>query len=496
MVDAISAALALLSVDTPVVELAAQRLRAVAGVLRSAANRVRLAAVPQWSGAGHDAALAAIDRLGRQLTARATAAETASAVLTALASALQTVQAEAQTARRVLAAAGPQVQGAVSRQVDDALQRFDDADRRAAAVLADAYLGISMVQRVGPLTVAPLQRSQLLTESVVAVSALPSTPAAVAVWWAGLTPDARARLTSGWSWLAGGLDGVPAPVRDAVNRRRLAYALGDAQRTFAAQHPPDLTQLLAAAARVAELQALSQTLRRTPGSELLAFDATGDGRAVVASGDVEAGRSLAVFVPGMDNELADVPRLAEQANRLAHAAGPGVVVVTWLGYDTPRLFQVASDGLAKRGAGELQRFTAGVRSTGRERQHVTIVSHSYGTLVTGIAAKRGLAADDVVLLASPGVEAARARDLHLPPGHVWAARAATDPIQAVYWPARLGRLFGLPIPEVFGPDPASAAFGAHHFGVGGAFGHSGYFTTGSQSLDNLGRIVSGRAIRP
>ena len=145
---------------------------------------------------------------------------------------------------------------------------------------------------------------------------------------------------------------------------------------------------------------------------------------------------------------------------------------------------------------ELQRFTAGLRSTAAARQHVTVIGHSYGTLVAAIAARGGLAADDLVLLASPGVEATHASQLHLPPGHVWAARAADDPIQLVFWPARLGKLFGLPVPQVFGPDPAEAAFGARHFDTGGAHGHSGYFTPGSRSLDNLGRIVSSRRVAP
>jgi hypothetical protein len=99
-----------------------------------------------------------------------------------------------------------------------------------------------------------------------------------------------------------------------------------------------------------------------------------------------------------------------------------------------------------------------------------------------------------VLLASPGVQADRASELEIPAGHVWAARVLTDPIQLVFWPSAVGHALGLPGPTVFGPDPAAEAFGAHHFGTGGAHGHSGYFSAGSQSLENLGAIVIGKPV--
>lgn len=135
---------------------------------------------------------------------------------------------------------------------------------------------------------------------------------------------------------------------------------------------------------------------------------------------------------------------------------------------------------------------AGLRSKATLAQHVTVVGHSYGSLVAGIAAERGLGADDLVLLASPGVEAAHASELHLPAGHVWTARVPTDPIRLVFWPSQLGWLLGLKLPPIFGPDPAASAFGARHFPAGGALGHSGYFDAGTQSLASLGSLVSGR----
>ena len=76
-----------------------------------------------------------------------------------------------------------------------------------------------------------------------------------------------------------------------------------------------------------------------------------------------------------------------------------------------------------------------------------------------------------------------------------AAEDRTDPIQLTFLPSRIGRLFGVDLWPVYGPDPASRAFGARHFPVGGAYGHSGYFTAHSQALASLADIVDGRLPR-
>jgi hypothetical protein len=495
-VEAIAAASALVGIDAGAIQAAAQRFRVVILLLRGAAATVAQFAPPDWSGVGHDASAAAADRIRARLGELAAGLEAAWLALSALVAALRTVQGEALQTRRELAAGGADVREPVSRQLEPAVQAFDDADRRAAGLLCDALLvrlaGPPSPRQV-PAPRSPLQRAQVLTRDIAALPPEPSTPAAVAVWWAGLPAAARAARVSTWPRGGGGLDGLPAQVRDAINRRLLAYALAEARRDYQQARPFELYRRLPARARIATLRALLRTLQAR-GSELLTFDDGGDGQAVVASGDVESSRSVAVLVPGMATELDDVPELAMEGARLVAAAGPGTVVVSWLGYDAPGLRQVASDAHAKSGAVGLQRFMAGLRATGRLRQHLTVIGHSYGTLVAGIAARRGLATDDLVLLASPGVEAARAAQLGLPPGHVWAASAATDPIQLVFLPVRLGRILGLQVPAVYGPDPAGSAFGARRFATGGAYGHSGYFTAGSESLKNLGRIAAGRPV--
>ena len=182
--------------------------------------------------------------------------------------------------------------------------------------------------------------------------------------------------------------------------------------------------------------------------------------------------------------------------------GDGLAVVAWLGYDTPRVSQVASTQLALTGADRLTSFIGSLRITAPHAD-VTVVGHSYGTLVAAEAARHGMVADRLIFVGSPGVEAARATDL-LPAGQVWAARARDDPIQAVFATEEISRwMLGGPVGlltlrklrvDRFGPDPTGRSFGARRFSVAGSQGHSDYFRPGSTSVRNITRIVTGRPV--
>src|SRR5439155_6853049 len=115
--------------------------------------------------------------------------------------------------------------------------------------------------------------------------------------------------------------------------------------------------------------------------------------------------------------------------------------------------------------------------------HVTVVGHSYGSLVVARAAQaRPGAVDDVVALGSPGLEVEQAADVAVPPGHVWVGAASGDPVSRLSW---------------FGPDPAGAAFGARRFHAESAAGappldqHSGYLRPGSESLAAAALVAMG-----
>lgn len=214
-------------------------------------------------------------------------------------------------------------------------------------------------------------------------------------------------------------------------------------------------------------RALADELRR-PGRHLLVFDPAGDGRAAVAVGDVDTARHVAVLVPGMSVEVDDADRLVRGARVLA-AVAPGTAVVAWLGYDTPRPVEVISDRRARGGARQLTEFVHGVRAVADRRQQMTVIGHSYGSLLAGLAARGGLGADDLVLVGSPSVEAGSAAELGMPRDHVWAVRAEDDPVRLVFGGAdRAARLLGLAdgrhLVTWYGPDPSRPEFGARHFG--------------------------------
>ena len=93
------------------------------------------------------------------------------------------------------------------------------------------------------------------------------------------------------------------------------------------------------------------------------------------------------------------------------------------------------------------------------------------------------------MVGSPGSPAENVGQLKVRDGNVWVADAALDPVAST---------------GVFGSQPLSAAYGAHHFGVDGAVdpltgarlagsvGHVDYFTAGSESFRNMALIGIGQ----
>lgn len=229
-----------------------------------------------------------------------------------------------------------------------------------------------------------------------------------------------------------------------------------------------------------------------PARRLLGYDPRGDGTVVELFGDLDTARHVAVIVPGsgwrLDNALAAVEpvnpawtarQLREQVRRLDPQAP--VAVVAWLGYDTPEAVdrQAVRSARAAAGAPRLARFLAGLPAGA----HVSVLCHSYGAVVCGLAAPPAPVAE-VVALAAPGMDVDEAADVRIA-RRVWAATAAGDYMRFVP-SVRVGG-YG------HGADPVEPDFGAVVFGTGDARGHDGYYRPGSESLANLARIVLGRA---
>ena len=235
------------------------------------------------------------------------------------------------------------------------------------------------------------------------------------------------------------------------------------------------------------------------GRQFLAFDPRGNGRIVEVFGDLAAADRIAVLVPGVANRadnyntgVGDVPDRAPavQARALydgARAAAPGahVAVIAWLGYDAPQGVgrSAAREELARAGATSLDRFATDL-GTMRPGATVTVIGHSYGSVVTGLAAANLPAqVKDLVVVGSPGMGVSRMADLRTS-ARVWAGQSARDWIDWV--PAV--RMWG----AGHGTMPTSPGFGDRVFGTRGVTDHDHYLAPGTQSLSNIVEIVLGR----
>ncbi|MFI2202842.1 alpha/beta hydrolase [Streptomyces sp. NPDC020192] len=253
----------------------------------------------------------------------------------------------------------------------------------------------------------------------------------------------------------------------------------------------------AAAARMAAAhgdshRAAADRALAAPTRTLLAFDGRGTGQATEVLGDLPHADHIAVLVPGSDTSLDTYARFHRAAESLysdlTHRAphGTRVSVIAWLGYETPATVSstVTTTTRADEAAPHLRAFVRDLRAATKPTAHLSLLCHSYGSVVCGRAAP-GLDAGDIALVGSPGTGADSAAALHSH-ARIWAARGSDDWVANV--PHVSAHLFGTTIG--FGTDPVSHAFGARVFDAADA-GHSGYFTPGSASLANLARITLG-----
>ena len=260
----------------------------------------------------------------------------------------------------------------------------------------------------------------------------------------------------------------------AANRANAA----EAARTAAAHHDRD--------------RAATDRRLAAPGRYLLRFDGRGSGRVTEVLGDLARADRIAVLVPGSDTSLDTYGRFRAAAAALHRQlvrqapAGTRTAVVAWLGYETPGTVSttVATTGRAEQAAPHLRALVADLRAVAGTGPRISLLCHSYGSVVCGRAAA-GLAVDDIALVGSPGTGAASATGLHTR-ARVWAARGGDDWVENV--PHLDLELFGTTVG--FGTDPVSPAFGARVF-TAGEGGHSDYFRPGTASLTNLARIVLG-----
>jgi pimeloyl-ACP methyl ester carboxylesterase len=133
---------------------------------------------------------------------------------------------------------------------------------------------------------------------------------------------------------------------------------------------------------------------------------------------------------------------------------------------------------ARTGAAALTAFVRGLVA-GRPGVDVTLIGHSYGSIVVGLAARELPEVNDVVVLGAPGLGVGKASDLG--GARVWSALAPADWTRSI---PQL-RLFDLG----HGKRPSSAGFGSIPLPTGGVDGHDYYLVPGSATLNAVADVV-------
>lgn len=333
---------------------------------------------------------------------------------------------------------------------------------------------------------------------------------AIAAAFTGLSGAQRDLLIQSYPAQIGSLDGAPLEMRFAANRilvsqavtdltaerdrltARIAELSDDGWRSDIADALPwtelsDLQRELDfVSKKLATVQYLATDL---DDRQILLFEAFGDGRVAEVFGDLGDAAHVAFVVPGITNDLGDYRNgLRVMANRLfrqASLSAGDVAVVSWLGYNPP---DSPADGAfpteAYGAAEDLRRSVDGIRPF-TDPVNVTVVGHSYGSVVTGRAIRdAGLELTDAVFVGSPGValDVDHRDDLGSGVGHVWVAEAPGDIVPD--------------LPFTHGPNPADDEWGGLRFETNAPTrprveGHSHYFLKQSESLRNIARIIIG-----
>ncbi|MFI6154214.1 alpha/beta hydrolase [Kitasatospora sp. NPDC051170] len=436
----------------------------------------------------------------------------------------------------------------IQARITAALNEADHADKAISARLGHLATNASDGTALDSAT------AKADTDAANALQQIPAAgtdPKNVKDWWNSLTDAQQQRLILNHPDQLGNLDGIPAAARDQANRTNLKNLIQDRKRQIADLGPePDLylgsikgepatnpehekwkAKRDALQEKIDGFQSIQDRLdgkkdgglggpNSDPPLLLLGIGDQGQGRAIVSWGDPDKARNVSSLVPGLNSTMAGVgggdamtaKRIYDSAVSSATTNGdaPSVASVFWLGYDAPQLDgpSVLTEDRAVAGGADYNKFLAGLRTTHEgEPAHVTAQGHSYGSLVVGQATQHpgGLAADDIVLVGSPGTGVDKASQLGVGADHVYVGAAKNDPVANAPSPGMLGGLGELIYEQInhpgkqgwFGTDPASGDFGGQRFSVADGTttdSHDNYFGkhgAGGDSLPNVGKIVSG-----
>jgi len=341
-----------------------------------------------------------------------------------------------------------------------ALRRNADAQEQTSAAAGGALLGAGAGGATGGSTgpSGPYGGSA-------AHPPADATAAEVARWWDSLTEAQRDRLLADDPGLLGRTDGIPAAVRDEANRAFLESEL-DRLRD---EEPPRYAgrgsnpQWTLWHDQLETLENAQAMLRADRSLSLLLLD-TRDGRIelALAVGDVDSADHVGVYTQGLFSNTADGEGVQDQAQRIKELdrtarsllIGDGrgdesTAMVMWMGYDSPQnVVDVLFDDQANAGAARLASFADGIRAVNADT-HLTGLGHSYGSLVTGIAARETEAFDSVAVFGSPGINGDLA-DVNVDADRFYVLANPGDPV------ALSGKFGGNPV-ELDGAQQLSTA---------------------------------------
>ncbi|MDH3306149.1 MAG: alpha/beta hydrolase family protein [Acidimicrobiia bacterium] len=326
------------------------------------------------------------------------------------------------------------------------------------------------------------------------------SPTAVSRAVSELSPEVGRRMALRYPGLIATADGVPTAWRATATRRLMALEIDRLREERSGfglwlddimswPHPSERDRI----------DGRIDTLERWLASDrtFVMFDGRNDGMLVEVIGELDSADHIAVVVPGIGTTVDNFDAwVAAPAGRLSAAVpdgANGVAVVGWLGYDAPLGPGLNIDPLtrdnARAGSASLRAFVDGVRVVNPDAS-LTVVAHSYGSVVSGWAARAEiLDVDRLVLVGSPNIPVESVADLHLADGgRVFVGEAPGDP---VVW---LGDVSDGWFPVLgHGWDPGDCAeFGAPVFTTDATSwqkAHSSYLTGGSAAT--IGQIVVG-----
>lgn len=347
-------------------------------------------------------------------------------------------------------------------------------------------------------------------------------PERAAEWWESLTDAERDALLVQYPQIIGHLDGVPADARDTANRTMVDRDIAtlEAREEIFALTVEERRALANARAVAEQIAVIEGTRDRRTGLPLVAqlydyepYRFGGDGRAILAVGDLTTADNVAFTVPGLtttvSGSMGTNTTMALNLYRESQyaASDESTACVAWIGYDAPSDIDsvtVVADTRARAGGALLAEDVAGFQvSRGADQPNLTVIGHSYGSTTTSLAASGpGLDVDAIALVGSPGAGGGNdhASDFGIGAENVWVGAASTDTVSWLGshgWvnPENLGGL-GL------GNDPAEDDFGAQRFESefvdrhrddieALTTDHVSYFDPDTESLFNMAALVTG-----